>query len=216
MRGRREAPHGRRLSGRRTRRSRTRPRAPWRTTDRTAGSALGVRCIPGSWGAGGEPRWMTSPDADPDVAHRAFDVEGGGAGTDGHFLTARSGDGVLAALVVDRDLAHRGARGDLHAGLLVEAEADRAHLAAHLARAGVDAAAGGHASGLRNHVDRPTEVVDVAAAGLHLGGDGPMDAIHPQAARLHAGDQRQVRVHADLQAAAGLEVETVDLDASPG
>src|SRR5213076_450371 len=92
---------------------------------------------------------------------------------------------------------------------------DRAHLAAHLARAGVDAAAGGHASSLRNHVDRPTEVVDVAAAGLHLGGDGPMDAIHPQAARLHAGDQRQVRVHADLQAAARSEEHTSELQSLP-
>src|SRR5713226_2951590 len=156
---------------------------------------------------------MTSRDADPHVAHRAFDVERAGARADRHILARLSGDGALAALVVDRDLAHGGARADLDAGLLVEADADRTHLAAHLARAGVDAAARGHAAGLRNQVDWAAEIVDVAAAGLHLGRDGPMHTIDPQAARLHADDQRQVRVHSDLQAAAGLEVETVDLDA---
>src|SRR5690348_14111302 len=132
---------------------------------------------------------MTSPDVDPHVAHRAFDVESAGARADGHILARLSSDGALAALVVDRDLAHGGARADLHAGLLVEAEADRAHLAAHLARAGVDAAARGHAAGLRDDVDGATEIVDGAAAGLHLGRDGPVHTIHAQAARLHADDQ---------------------------
>src|SRR5216684_6548338 len=159
---------------------------------------------------------MTSPDVYAHVAHRAFDVESAGAGADRHVLARLSGDGALAALVVDRDLAHGGARADLHAGLLVEADADRTHLAAHLARAGVDAAARGHGAGLRHDVDRATEIVDVAAACLHLGRDGPMHTIDAQAARLHADDQRQVRVHTDLQAAAVLEVETVDLDAPPG
>src|SRR5258707_2575172 len=159
---------------------------------------------------------MTSPDVDPHVAHRAFDVESARARADGHILARVSGDGALAALVVDRDLAHGGARADLHAGLLVEADADRTHLAAHLARAAVDAAARSHAAGLRHDVDVATEIVDVAAAGLHLGRDGPMHTIDGQAARLHADGQRQVRVHADLQAPARLEVETVDLDAPPG
>src|SRR5258706_10686386 len=159
---------------------------------------------------------MTSPDVDPHVAHRAFDVECGGARADRYILARISGDGALAALVVDRDLAHGGARADLHAGLLVEADADRTHLAAHLARAGVDTAARGHAAGLRHDVDRPTEIVDGAAAGLHLGRDGPMHTIDAQAARLHADGQRQVRVHSDLQAAARFEVETVDLDVPAG
>src|SRR5690242_6913124 len=156
---------------------------------------------------------MTSPDVDPHVAHRAFDVEGAGAGADGHIFASHAGDGTLAALVVDRDLAHRGSRADLHAGLLVETHADRTHLAAHLARARVDAAARGHAARLSNEVDGPAEIVDVAAAGLHLGRDGPVHTVDAQAARLHADDQRQVRVHPDLQAATRLEVETVDLDA---
>src|SRR5712691_11028659 len=141
---------------------------------------------------------MTSPDVYAHVAHRAFDIESAGARADRHVLARISGDGALAALVVDRDLAHGGARADLHAGLLVEADADRTHLAAHLARAGVDAAARGHGACLR------------------LGRDGPMHTIDAQAARLHADDQRQVWVHTDLQAAAFLEVETVDLDAPPG
>src|SRR5437867_10717843 len=159
---------------------------------------------------------MTSPDADPNVAHHAFDVESGGAGTDGHFLTARPRDGALAALVLDRDLAHGGASGDLHAGLLVEAEPDRTHLAADLARAGVDAAAGGAAAGLSHDVERATEIVDDAAARLHLGRDGPVHAVYPKAARLHTGVERKIRIHADLQAAAALEVETIDLDPASG
>src|SRR5690348_16383632 len=158
---------------------------------------------------------MKSPDVDPHVAHRAFDVEGAGAGADGHVLATLSGDRALTALVIDCDLAHGGARADPHAGLLVEADADRAHLAAHLARAGVDGPARVHAACLRDEADRAAEIVDVAAACLHLGGDGPVHPIDPQAARLHADDQRQVRVHADLEAAAGLEVETIDLDAPP-
>src|SRR5712691_2608454 len=159
---------------------------------------------------------MTSPDVYSHVSHRAFDIESAGARADRHVLARISGDGALAALVVDRDLAHGGARADLHAGLFVEADADRTHLAAHLARAGVDAAARGHAAGLRYDVDGTAEIVDAAAAGLHLGRDGPMHTIDAQAARLHADGQGQVRVHSDLQAAAGLEVETVDLDAPPG
>src|SRR5258708_35465528 len=110
---------------------------------------------------------MTSPDVDPHVAHRAFDVESARARADRHILARISGDGALAALVVDRDLAHGGARADLHAGLLVQDDADRTHLAAHLARAGVDAAACGHAAGLRHDIDRAAEIVDVPTPGLN-------------------------------------------------
>src|SRR5216683_3297076 len=140
---------------------------------------------------------MTSPDVYAHVAHRAFDVESAGAGADRHVLARLSGDGALAALVVDRDLAHGGARADLHAGLLVEADADRTHLAAHLARAGVDAAARGHGAGLRHDVDRATEIVDVDAP--PGGAEGPGVLL----LEGHMLDHHGVAVHAHAVGAFG-------------
>src|SRR5205823_4379923 len=123
---------------------------------------------------------LQSRDADPHAAHRALDVERAGAGADCDFFAGLARNRALAAGVVDGDLAHRRAGRDLHAGLLVQAEPDTAHLASHPAVARVESAVGVDAAGLRRDVDRRPEVVYRAAAGLHLGGDRAMHAIHAE------------------------------------
>src|SRR5229473_3555122 len=75
-------------------------------------------------------------DRHADAAESAVDVERAGAVPELGLVAARVGD----PLAFNGDIAHRGSRGDAHAGPAGEAHSDLSHVAADGARARVELA----------------------------------------------------------------------------
>src|SRR5207245_6370263 len=99
-----------------------------------------------------------------DAAESAVDVERAGTVPEHGLVAARVGD----PLAFNGDIAHRGSRGDAHAGPAGEAHFDLSHVAADGARARVELACSLHVAGDDAKPNRPAEVVDAAITRLIL------------------------------------------------